>query len=261
MAVTSLFKDAQSAFSKGQSAPTTYESTAELCVLQLHSQFETFVEELFLSCLLGESGIEVDRLISPAGRDHAYSLLVRGQGRETDYLTWLPFQITLERAEKLFAFGRPLARITCRPPVLDGLRELMIVRNSVAHPSQLAFRRLKKLAESRSYTISRSSDFLLAVRHGRTELEQFHRSAYSGRQSTFGTHRERGCHNPGSLECSPLTLVRRECHRARTSAITAIARSWPMFPRPSLSARALPRQRDHVPPAVRLPRVECAQSH
>lgn len=142
--------DARTAFDAGSITPTTFHSVVELTALQLHSRFETFLEELFVSCLVGESGIEVDRLVRPVGRTNAQSLL-GGDGRDGEYLTWLPLERTFSRADLMFKFGRPFARLAYRPAVTTAVKELVVVRNAVAHPSQVAHRKLVELGQHKGY--------------------------------------------------------------------------------------------------------------
>lgn len=168
--LTSSFQDAQSAYNVGHIQPRTFHSVTELAALQLHSRVETLLEELFLSCTLGTSGIEVDRLLLPVGREQAMSLLMRDSGRN-EYLTWLPIDSTHDRAARFFRYGRPFSRIRCRPSLSVPLSELTVVRNAVAHPGQLAGRKFSELEKARGYPAGRPADFLLAVRDGATEFE------------------------------------------------------------------------------------------
>jgi hypothetical protein len=155
--ILSVFHDAGAAFTAARIKPSTFDSVTELCALQLHSQFETF--------------IEVERLVSPETRDHAYSLLTRTATRETEYLTWLPPSVIFARAEKFFRFGRPFSRLAYRPQAVRGLQQLTIVRNAVAHPSQTAQRKFEQMSKDQGYRVVRAADFLLSQRDGNTELE------------------------------------------------------------------------------------------
>lgn len=167
-----VIADARAAFDAGTVAPSTFHSVIELTALQIHSRFETFLEELFLSCLVGESGIEIERTVEPVSRTNAYSLL-GGDGRDGEYFTWLPLDRTMSRAVLMFRFGRPFSRLIYRPAVTSALKELVVVRNAVAHPSQVAQRKLVELALQNGYVVARPADFLLAVRDGRPEIENF----------------------------------------------------------------------------------------
>jgi hypothetical protein len=84
-----MFVDARRAFENGHIGPSTFHSVAELSALNLHSLFETFLEELFLSCLMGESGIEVERYVAPTNLAHAVTVVLRESNKDSEYLTWL----------------------------------------------------------------------------------------------------------------------------------------------------------------------------
>jgi hypothetical protein len=71
----------------------------------------------------------------------------------------------------VFRYGRPFCRVKYRTAFVIALKELVIVRNAVAHPSQVAWRKFAALAEEKSYPTKRPADFLLASREGATELE------------------------------------------------------------------------------------------
>lgn len=169
-AIAAAFRDARDAFGDGHLAPATFHAVAELSALNLHSQLENLLEEVFLSCLMGESGVDVEPLVSPASREHARALISLNTGRG-DFLNWLPIAVVTERARVLFRFGRPFSRLEYRPLVSAGLKELAIVRNAVAHPSQVAARKFAELADAKGYGSSRPADLLLAVRDGASELE------------------------------------------------------------------------------------------
>lgn len=171
--LSDVISDARSAYTNGHVAPSTFHSVVELSALQVHSLVEAYLEELFLSCLMGESGIEVDRLVAPVSRANALSLLSGATGRDVEYLTWLPLDQTLGRAARVFRFGRPFSRLAYRPAVTTSVRELITVRNAVAHPSQIAHRKLVDLGVSKGYAVSRPADFLLAVRDGCPEIDNF----------------------------------------------------------------------------------------
>lgn len=165
------FDDARGAFDNGQIAPETFQSVTELATLQLHSRLETFFEDLFISCLMGESGIEVDRLVAPEDRTTAYSIIGLDLRREGQYVTWLPVSLAYERAAHVFRLGRPFSRLVYRPGISQGVNELIVLRNAVAHPSQRAFQKFVELAGQRNYHVERAADFLLAQREARSEFE------------------------------------------------------------------------------------------
>ncbi|MCP4308720.1 MAG: hypothetical protein GY788_28370 [bacterium] len=169
--ISTAFSDAADAFDHGHLDPATFQAVAELSALDLHSQLETFLEEIFLSCLMGESGVETDRLIEPVTRSSAMDLLRHGSSRSNEYLTWLPLDRTIERAHSVFRWGQPFSRLEYRPAISGTITELVTVRNAVAHPSQAAAKKFRLLAERKGYTNARRpADYLLAVREGASEL-------------------------------------------------------------------------------------------
>lgn len=108
--------------------------------LDVFTSFEGLLENLFFGLLLGEfaslSPDIVCRVISHSGPTARDILLIGKQ-----YLDWLPYQNTLERAEICFENGIPFTRLD------DGnksnLKRYYRIRNAIAHKSDFAQRKFE----------------------------------------------------------------------------------------------------------------------
>lgn len=170
----STLQDAGNAFQSRHLHVDSYHSVVELGHLQLVALFETFLEGLFYECMLGRSGIaDVNEKISldvPSDVD----LIVYSEGRKKQkYLSWLPYDETLDRANAYLERGQPFSRLKYRTAELTTLKEALTVRNAVAHTSGHAGELFKQLAEEKRYTSRRPADYLVSTRSGTDEASLF----------------------------------------------------------------------------------------
>lgn len=166
-----ILQDSENAYSRQHLQVASYHSVVELAHLQAVSLFETFLEELFIDCMLGSSGQPgVAGALAPTSRAEV-ELMIYAEGRRRQkYLSWLPFGETLDRATAYLVDGQPFSRLKYRPTELGAMTEAVTVRNAVAHASGHAFEQLKSLATGRSYQVSRPADYLLSTRSGDSEV-------------------------------------------------------------------------------------------
>ena len=104
--------------------------------LSAHVAFEGFLEELFVGLLLESLGVKSSRL------DVVLRIVVRSYTiardllftRQKQYIDWLPYDRTLELAEKYFRGGRPFSDLS--DPERQHLLKCHTIRNVVAHNSR-----------------------------------------------------------------------------------------------------------------------------
>ncbi|MGE3796012.1 MAG: hypothetical protein AB7I38_19095 [Dehalococcoidia bacterium] len=172
--MTSVLKgtlyDAEAAFKGKHLRLGSYHSVVELAHLQAVSLFEAFIEDLFFECMLGTSGLRDVQSHLPLATRADVELAIFAEGRRRQkYLSWLPYDDTLERAGAYLVGAQPFARLQYRLTEIHAIRDAVIIRNAVAHSSGHALSQLLELARSRSYQISRPADFLLSTRGGPSE--------------------------------------------------------------------------------------------
>jgi hypothetical protein len=109
--------------------------------LDLFGAFERLLEELFFGLLAGDvtstlPGVipKVDVSSAPFVRD----VLLIGK----NYLDWMPYERTLEKAETLFDNGEPFTLLADREK--GHLRRFLSIRNAIAHQSDYAQQRFEK---------------------------------------------------------------------------------------------------------------------
>jgi hypothetical protein len=152
-------------------AKNTLDNVVELATLRTHSLLEAFLQELFYLCLLDDPSVpSKGSLIPVSNRDEADLLLLSSGSKTEKYLSWLPLGDLVQRAELYLAPGHPFERLKYRDVEKRSVKELLIVRNSVAHPSDYAHQQFLDLAMQRKYPATRAADFLLSTRGGATEV-------------------------------------------------------------------------------------------
>src|SRR6185369_5159538 len=109
----------------------------EAIFLNLITQFEASLEELFFALLMGRVTSANPRMrtkITTRSEAVIRNILLAGD----NYLAWLPYRQTEERAHNYFASGVPFSSLN------DGeksfLRESVFIRNAVAHKSKFSLR-------------------------------------------------------------------------------------------------------------------------
>lgn len=149
----------------------TLASVVELAALRTSSLLEDFLEELFYVSMLSEHVAPNVGPNLPVATRSEVDLLIYSDGRRREnYLTWLPFDVSLDRATAYLVAGQPFSWLRYRQVEVDALKELTIVRNAVAHPSSYAQGLLAELATKKGYQVLRPADYLQSLRGGSSEV-------------------------------------------------------------------------------------------
>jgi hypothetical protein len=104
--------------------------------LEVFTEFEALLEDLFLGLLSGElysltNPIKRIVIIKPVSK--VQDVIFGGR----PYLDWLPYaQYTLLRAQMYFEDGKPFSYLT--QPQKDTLHNYILIRNAIAHKSDIA---------------------------------------------------------------------------------------------------------------------------
>ena len=130
-------------FNAGQVGLNDIEQVYSGLYLDIFTEFEITIENLFLGLLSGslysrKNLIERKAKIQPVSMTRA---IVFG---DRAYLDWLPYRDkTIERAEVYFVDGKPFTLLTSTQK--SNLDEYGIIRNALAHKSDSAKKRFQKL--------------------------------------------------------------------------------------------------------------------
>lgn len=102
--------------------------------LNLFVEFERLLDELFFGLLSGDisTSLPVVRIVPPISSDLARSILLIGK----NYLDWLPYENTLERAKVFFQDGMPFTLLNDQNR--SNLSRYVYIRNAIAHRSEEA---------------------------------------------------------------------------------------------------------------------------
>jgi hypothetical protein len=117
------------------------ESVYEGLFLRAMNALESFLEGLFIEVMLGNARFPGNRVavrVAIASRGTLWEVLLQGD----DYLDWLPYGRTEERAKTFLKNGRPFTVPS------DGdrskLKQCMVVRNAIAHTSPFSSEQFEK---------------------------------------------------------------------------------------------------------------------
>lgn len=111
--------------------------------LSMHLRFELFLENLFYSCITGNSQISDCRphLIF-ANRTQAENIFFGG----VPFPVWMPYKTGVEPiANRAFADGGPFSRLDKQPDEQLFLKQLSDIRNAIAHQSSSALKKVEHL--------------------------------------------------------------------------------------------------------------------
>ena len=128
--------------------------------LELYSFVEGAIERLFLGLLVGRlepPNVQVKALVTIQS-DQVASKVVNG-GR--NYVDWLPYDLTIKRAEAFFSRGLPFTGLESQHK--NAFEDAGVLRNVLAHSSSHAARKFdKRFLESRAVPLGerRPSAFL-----------------------------------------------------------------------------------------------------
>lgn len=164
--------DAEQASAKSNVLPSTRDDVVELALIRAMGMFEEFIGDLFMLGLQDRLGPEVAPVFPVATREEA-ALLVGGAdtSEESRYLAWMPYKTrTLPRAKRLFENGQPFSRLGYHGADAATLRDLVLVRNRVAHDSPSARAKFRELAIQKGYPSTRAADYLTSVRGTDSEI-------------------------------------------------------------------------------------------
>lgn len=112
--------------------------------LNAHVAFEGFIEELFIGLLVENQGLESSRSdIVPRVKFKSHRIareLLTGPGRQ--YIDWLPYDRTLDRANMFFRGGRPFSELQTHQK--DHLLKCHTIRNAIAHRSRFSLKKFEQ---------------------------------------------------------------------------------------------------------------------
>ncbi|MHA6742587.1 hypothetical protein [Rhodococcus erythropolis] len=114
--------------------------------LSVHTAFESFLEDLFYSAVLGDSGItDCVPFTKFESRENAERVFMGGKA----YLDWLPYDRHSQKISKLaFADGIPFSRLDRQPVEKKLLDDMSVLRNAIAHQSTQALTRASGLTSN-----------------------------------------------------------------------------------------------------------------
>lgn len=165
--------DANSAFENGALHRGTRDDVVELTLVRALGLFEEFTGDLFYLALQSRLGSEVTPTIPAKNREDAVRIVAGADAyMDSKYVSWMPFQSkTMPRARELLSNGSPFNRLSTRSPLRNLLADLTIVRNRIAHDSQVARHKFETAATKKGYPHSRAADYLVSRRGQQTEIE------------------------------------------------------------------------------------------
>lgn len=146
-----------------------YEST----FLEVVTRFETFLEDLFYEVALGSSSMfrtgPVGAVQGVDSREDLEAALLTSSNR--NYLDWLPYRNTLERARVVLRDGRPFSRLERRGSESALLVEILKIRNAIAHRSGEAWSKFENLCPGHLPVPRRTPAGLLQLKVGLTRTK------------------------------------------------------------------------------------------
>lgn len=122
--------------SSGDLGVPAAEQVYEGLFLNTMTGFEAFIENLFIGLLVeGAHGLKSGHNVQARVlvRSHAVARQVVLSPRQ-NYVDWMPYERTLEQAERLFRGGRPFSLLS--KSQIETLLRAMRIRNAIAHRSR-----------------------------------------------------------------------------------------------------------------------------
>jgi len=120
---------------------------SELAFLRIFLSWEGFLEDSFIRFMRGASSLSGSRprsYVKPLNIDHARDFLI---GPKLRYADWSDPQVVVERANLIFAGGKPFA--TPIQAATRELNEMRIIRNCIAHRSVHSREQFGRLVQNR----------------------------------------------------------------------------------------------------------------
>lgn len=147
----------------------TVDAIHEAAYLNLYSSFESFVEDLFYSVLLGGSGIpSAVPIVHFRNRAEAFEVLRGGR----DFVTWLPWESNIRNlADTTLLNAEPFSRIDHHRYDLHELDRIRIIRNSIAHDSGSSKEKAKKWTALPGARRRHAAGYLQTASSGRTNFD------------------------------------------------------------------------------------------
>lgn len=161
--------EASRLYAQGQLTQRSLDAIAESSFIASYAAFELFLEDLFYSVLVGESGISGAGGVVPfATRTQAEGLIVsRGQ-----YLKWLPYKNGIkENADRFLIHSSPFDRLTRSDTEMALLDEAQVLRNAVSHLSASATRKAEKYTSTMGPRRRTIAGYLESSAQGKTNYE------------------------------------------------------------------------------------------
>jgi hypothetical protein len=118
------------------------EQVYESLFLSSFTAFEVFIDELFLTLLVKQKDASRTGAI-PRVTVRSFAVgreLIMGAGR--NYVDWLPYDRTVERANLFFRGGRPFTNVS--PGDRELVNKAQIIRNAIAHRSRYSEKRFER---------------------------------------------------------------------------------------------------------------------
>lgn len=111
-------------------------------LLRFATYVERHIEDLFVGALRGKYHFSPAARVEPALNINTNQLARRVVLSGRDYVDWLPYGRTKERAEVFFVGGRPFTALSNTDE--QALQQLLWIRNALAHESEFAVRNFRK---------------------------------------------------------------------------------------------------------------------
>jgi len=126
------------------------ETIVEWAFVNLHGEWENFLENCFLTYMLGEhtdSGYAPKRYISPKDKEHALKIILAGR----DFFPWTKPDRVKEQSMLCFEKGEPFCLVL--ESTMTELNKITIIRNAIVHRSTVAMDKFKTLVRDELKTL------------------------------------------------------------------------------------------------------------
>ncbi|MGG7104639.1 hypothetical protein [Rhodococcus sp. 24CO] len=135
--------------------------------LSMHLQFELFLEDLFYSCITGNSNIaDCEPEIKFANRNQAEQIFFGGVA----FPIWMPYANGAEEiAKRAFVGGGPFARLQKQSDERKFLKDLTALRNAIAHQSSTALKKVEPLTSAMNPRRRTPAGYLQNLVQGETQ--------------------------------------------------------------------------------------------
>jgi hypothetical protein len=117
------------------------EAVYEALFLRAVTNFEAFLEELFLA-ILQEKHVYPGKRVQVLMKTKSSAAMMEILLQERAYMDWLPFDKTQNRAKLYLKDGRPFTDLTAQDRAM--LKTISTIRNAIAHRSAHAIEKFKK---------------------------------------------------------------------------------------------------------------------